>query len=183
MTQYWFTADTHFSHENIIKYCNRPFKSIGEHDYFLIQNWNSRIKPEDIVFHLGDFCFKQVKQKDAEYYRQQLNGNIIFLRGNHDSNNGIKTCIGDIRIHLGGKELLLIHKPEESCYGYYLCLVGHIHQHWKFRTMHFEKLAWDICNVGVDVWRGFPITINEIFRAYLKWKKDGIQDLFWEKNV
>jgi calcineurin-like phosphoesterase family protein len=181
--KYWFTADTHFNHANILKYCNRPFKNINEHDYVLIKNWNSRVKPDDIVFHLGDFCFKETKDKSAKYYIDQLNGQIIFIAGNHDSHNGVKTCIQSIDIFLGGKHLMLVHKPEESAKGYDLCLVGHIHQHWKFQTLFFRKWGkWDVCNVGIDVWSGFPITINEILRAYYLWKKTGIQNLGdWHK--
>lgn len=170
--EYFFTADTHFGHSNIIKYCNRPFKNIGEMDYRLVQLWNERVKPEDTIFHIGDFCFKE--EKNAQYYIDQLHGKIIFLRGNHDTNNGLKTCIQDIRIYLGGKNILLIHNPNETSYGFDLCLAGHIHQKWKFKTMRIEekKYKWDVANVGVDVWNFRPITINEIIEAYEAWKRE-----------
>lgn len=167
MVKYWFTADTHFGHSNIIKYCNRPFQTIEEHDSYLIRIWNSRVKPEDVVFHLGDFCFKKLKGKTAQFYLDQLNGKIIVVKGNHDSNNGVKTCIKNMRIHLGGKELLLIHKPEDVGYtDVDLVLCGHVHQHWKFR-----RFSVDFCNVGVDQWKFMPVTINEILRQYNKWLK------------
>lgn len=180
MSKYYFTADTHFGHSNIIKYCHRPFKNIEEHDYRLIQLWNSRVKPEDIVFVLGDFCYKQLKNKTAKFYEDQLNGKIIFVKGNHDSNNGVKTCIQDIRIRLGGKNLLLIHRPEDVGYtDVDLVLCGHVHQHWKFKRIPtYNKtgkkvlFSIDFCNVGIDVWNYMPITINEILREYNKWLRE-----------
>ena len=178
MTEYWFTSDCHFGHKNILKYTNRPFKSIGEMDYRLIQNWNARVKDEDTVFHIGDFCFESAGGIKAQEYRRQLNGNIIFLAGNHDCNS-LKTCIHDISIYLGGKHLLLVHRPEESAYGYDLSLCGHVHDAYKFRTLKFKKYpAWDVCNVGVDAF-GQPVTINEILYEYQIWKKTGIQHLAW----
>jgi len=139
-------------------------------DYRLIQLWNERVKPEDLVFHIGDFCFKETTERTAKHYIDQLNGQIIFIKGNHDSNNGIKTCIEDIRIHLGGKNILLVHNPNESSYGFDLVLSGHVHNSWKFRTMTFEKYKWDVVNVGVDCWQFKPVTINEILEAYGVWK-------------
>ena len=46
----FFTADLHFGHENIIKHCNRPFKSAGEMGAMLIRNWNSTVAPDDEVY-------------------------------------------------------------------------------------------------------------------------------------
>lgn len=34
----YFTADTHFGHENIIRFCDRPFVSAEEMDEVLIEN-------------------------------------------------------------------------------------------------------------------------------------------------
>jgi calcineurin-like phosphoesterase family protein len=51
----YFTADPHFHHANIIKYCGRPFKDIKEHDEMLIVNWNSVVMPDDVIYIVGDF--------------------------------------------------------------------------------------------------------------------------------
>lgn len=52
----FFTSDTHFNHTNIIRFCNRPFKDVSHMNETIISNWNRVVGPEDIVFHLGDFC-------------------------------------------------------------------------------------------------------------------------------
>lgn len=78
----YFTADTHWSHNNIITLCNRPFEHIHEMNKKLIENWNSVVQPEDTVYHLGDIAFKNTtifhKLKDT------LNGKIYLVKGNHD---------------------------------------------------------------------------------------------------
>ena len=52
----FFTSDTHFNHTNIIRFCNRPFKDVTHMNETIIANWNSVVGPDDIIFHLGDFC-------------------------------------------------------------------------------------------------------------------------------
>ena len=53
----YFIADTHFNHANIIKYCNRTFKNTHEMNEYIIQKWNSVVKKDDTVYHLGDVGF------------------------------------------------------------------------------------------------------------------------------
>jgi calcineurin-like phosphoesterase family protein len=73
----WFTADHHFGHENIIKYCNRPFGSIGEMDAELILRWNDCVSESDTVYHLGDFTLSELYH--ARWYFSRLNGYILIL--------------------------------------------------------------------------------------------------------
>jgi len=49
------TADHHFGHANIIKFCNRPFKNADGMDKAMIRAWNLTVGHDDTVYHLGDF--------------------------------------------------------------------------------------------------------------------------------
>ena len=53
-------------HLNIIRYCERPFKSAEEMNKVIIRKHNERVKPEDTVFFLGDFIFKGGKEGGEE---------------------------------------------------------------------------------------------------------------------
>lgn len=78
----WFTSDLHINHQNIIRFCNRPWKTTEEMDEALINNWNSVVGKDDIVFNLGDFAFApNSKWKDV---LNQLNGHHYLILGNHD---------------------------------------------------------------------------------------------------
>jgi calcineurin-like phosphoesterase family protein len=79
MTVY-LTADTHFNHTNIIKYCHRPFKTIEEMNDTLVINWNRVVKINDMVIFLGDLGFKD----NGNIWVSKLNGNKLLIRGNHD---------------------------------------------------------------------------------------------------
>lgn len=78
----FFTSDTHFYHESIIRLCNRPYSTVEEMNNDLIHKWNSVVGPDDIVFHLGDFswCGSDKTKKICE----QLNGHKCLILGNHD---------------------------------------------------------------------------------------------------
>lgn len=172
----WFTSDMHFGHFNIIKYCKRPFKTLEQMNNTLIKNWNMRVKPGDIVFHVGDWSFHNTsggKKGEGElhnglYYEKQLNGKVIHVEGNHDKNNKVKTIIQNMEVKYGGLKIYVTHRPQVARKKYKLNLVGHIHDKWKIKKL--GKNSYMI-NVGVDVWNYRPVSINEILTEYYRFKK------------
>jgi calcineurin-like phosphoesterase family protein len=85
-TRKFYISDTHFSHENIIRYSKRPFTSIDEMNEFMIAEWNSTVKDHDIVYHLGDFACGS-PEGAAEIF-SRLRGRKILILGNHDVRRG-----------------------------------------------------------------------------------------------
>ncbi len=73
-------SDPHFSHENIIRYCNRPFASAAEMDEVIVERWNSVVRPQDHVYCLGDVAMKRAQLSIVK----RLNGHKRLLFGNHD---------------------------------------------------------------------------------------------------
>ena len=82
----WFTADTHFSSERALELSKRPFRTVQEMDWTMIQRWNDVVRPMDYVFHLGDFG-----DGWPLYY---LTGSINFIEGN-DERDG-KSSSGEL---------------------------------------------------------------------------------------
>ena len=66
-------ADLHLGHENIIKYCNRPFKDANHMNETIVNNWNSVVSDGDIVYILGDFSMK-FDQEKTKTILDRLNG-------------------------------------------------------------------------------------------------------------
>ena len=161
-----WSADIHFNHANIINYCHRPFKTVDQMNKVLIHNWNMRVKPEDTVIHNGDFCFKEGEGRHKpSFFRSQLNGNIVFVRGNHDNNNSLATYINSMVVEFGGQKMFVVHNPNDFNPVYPVNIVGHIHQSWKSRVLfQGTKHPVVLINVGVDVWNFMPITYEEIFK-------------------
>ena len=117
----FFTSDTHFGHSNIIWMCKRPYNDIEEMNEKLIENWNSVVGPDDIVFHLGDFAFGG--QPLWRRIREQLNGNIVLIKGNHDERNLKNGChvlfdgvYEQVMFYIGNRCIYLNHYPF-LCYG------------------------------------------------------------------
>lgn len=79
----WITSDLHFHHKNILRFCakTRPWGSVDEMNEALIEEWNSKVKKQDTIYHLGDFSFNP---KKTESILEQLNGEKVFILGNHD---------------------------------------------------------------------------------------------------
>lgn len=87
----FITADSHFYHKNILDFEPRPFNSVDEMNAGLIETWNSVVRKTDTVYHLGDFCFGNVKEwLDV---LNQLRGNIVLIKGNHDKTKIVRRVL------------------------------------------------------------------------------------------
>lgn len=161
----WFTSDQHYNHENIIDYCHRPFANWREMNEVLIYRHNARVSHSDTVYVLGDFKFGS-EGPNAWELQKYLNGKLVFIRGNHDKNNGLNTCLERAFVRSFGQDFLLIHRPDDvlSVKDHFnFALVGHVHQAWKFK----ENDRGDrLINVGVDVWDFYPVHLKQILKAY-----------------
>lgn len=78
----FYTSDSHFGHENVIRYCARPFKDVDEMNRALIDRWNAKVAETDDVYVLGDFAFR-CKTSPLSIIRN-LNGRKHLVIGNHD---------------------------------------------------------------------------------------------------
>lgn len=83
MTHPFVISDTHFWHDNIIKYCKRPFANSDEMNRAMIINWNGVVPVSGEVIHAGDFALGGDPEK-ALRILCELNGHIILIKGNHD---------------------------------------------------------------------------------------------------
>ena len=174
----FFTSDTHFWHENIIKFSNRPFSSIEEMNDTIINNWNSVVKENDIVFHLGDFCFCG-SDKFKELI-EKLNGKIYLILGNHDLKTikqwhatKFEGVYQQMCIKIDGKKIYLNHFPF-LCYAstYYRYedavwqLFGHVHSSDKNKNgldnQRLSMLFPTQYDVGVDNNNYTPISFEEV---------------------
>ncbi len=182
----YFIADTHFNHENIIKYCSRPFKNKEEMNERLIKEWNQVISDDDIVYHLGDLILGE--RTEWENILSKLNGKKYIIRGNHDNAKtseyekyGFDVLV-DVPIELEEYKLILSHVPlpDEMIKEGYVNVHGHIHKK-KLNDVNerigvpeypSELYSEDkhIC-VSVDVTEFKPVSINKVLEIYMNKKQ------------
>lgn len=96
MKNIWFFSDPHYGHKNIVRGVSdwikdkpqninklRDFDTLEEHNEALIQNINSLIKHDHIVYCLGDWAFGG--HENVKKFRDRLEcRNIHLILGNHD---------------------------------------------------------------------------------------------------
>jgi calcineurin-like phosphoesterase family protein len=170
---YWFTADTHFGHANIIRHCSRPWTSVKDMDDALLDSINRSVRESDVLFHLGDFCYRPDL---AEDYRSRIRcRNIVLVPGNHDpsypsQNSAAKMFFSlfsevspllERRIQVAGR-----HQPVFLCHYAMRCwnkshygswhLFGHSHGRLPDDP---QALSWD---VGVDNNGYRPLSVEQV---------------------
>ncbi len=163
----FFTSDTHFNHDNIIKYCNRPFANVAEMNERLVLNWNARVSKEDRVFVLGDFALG--KKGDADYIFDLLNGEKHLIDGNHDGSHTRKNLKWATTNTMApyamddDNTIMLVHNPATIKKRPSSGIILHGHLHGTMDLHPFPKLPHTkYIDVGVDCWEYQPVTLTEL---------------------
>ena len=159
----WFTADTHFHHANIIRYCDRPFESVEQMNETMIARWNERVQRCDTVFHLGDFGFGS--REGLAEIRRRLNGRIMLVIGNHDRKRDFDLFDGVSGwMRMMDPNVVLAHKPglgvEALRTGAFSrdAVVLHGHNH----GAPVNSTEARFVDVGVDCWGFRPVSLDEV---------------------
>ena len=134
MSTTFLVSDTHFGHE---KTCTafkradgsplRPFANAEEMDEAMISRWNSRVRPNDKVYHLGDV----VINRKFLHVLSRLNGDKVLIRGNHDifKLEDYTPYFRDVRGYDVKNGMILSHIPVhvESLGRFGVNIHGHLH--------------------------------------------------------
>jgi calcineurin-like phosphoesterase family protein len=157
MSNILFSSDTHFGHKNMMKFSprTRPYSSVEEMDELMIKTWNERVRPEDDVFHLGDFSFYHTFEKQAAVARR-LNGRIL--------SQGLIYSIENYReIRVEGQKAVLMHFPLAVWHKNHrgaFNLYGHCHGSFKAVGKQMD-VGWDTADMGPN-WVPGPISWSQI---------------------
>ncbi len=174
----YFTADTHFGHENVIRFCGRPFSCAAEMDEALIANWNSRVKGNDTVYILGDMFFRSV---NFEEILKRLKGKKRLIVGNHDGSWMIKADISRyfesidkfLETTDGQHALTLCHYPMvtwKHAQRSYM-IHGHIHNDTSMDYWPLLAARDNVLNAGADINGLMPVTFDELMENNRNFKR------------
>ena len=154
----YLTSDTHFYHKNILNLePNRKVlgETVEEMNQSLIERWNSVVRKDDLVIHLGDVSFGNKEKTLAIMCK--LKGRKFLVMGNHDTSRTV-TWFKNVGFEGVSKDpvdygdTVLSHEPLGRFRHNQINLHGHIHS----RNM----LSSAYKNVGVDVSDYTPILSN-----------------------
>lgn len=161
MPRIFITSDQHFDHTNIIKYCNRPFSNTYEMNEILLKNWNDTVGKEDVVYFLGDLTFG-TGSRSTDYWLNQLNGKIIFIKGSHDRSKNIK-FLQNHKLQYDQFFFFLIHDPSDAPKNWTGWVIhGHHHNH--LAEYPFINKKNRTINVSVELTEFKPVNIEEIIK-------------------
>ena len=166
---------TFVSHNKEFLYEPRGFTSIEEMNEAIVERWNEVVKPNDIIYNLGDFAMNDVDT--AISYIQRLNGHIIWIAGNHDSKAKIDKILGacwqqDLS-YAGYADVLKVHKFIFYL-SHYPTLTGNMDDDkepwqrvWNLHGHTHSQEKWDATvplayNVCMDAHNCYPVNIEEI---------------------
>lgn len=157
----WFTGDWHLEHENIIKYCDRPFKDAKHMTNVLIDNVNELVMPNDRLFNVGDVAMHRALS--AELRARFMCKNIFVIPGNHDREKELRkhfTVLPQCHMYENDSYRIVLSHYAMRIWPHSHHGAGHLygHSHGKLAPMP-GAMAFD---VGVDCWDYKPISLVQV---------------------
>ena len=166
----YYISDTHFGHENLVKYSRQLFGSAAEMEAVIVKKWRDRVTEEDMVYIIGDLFFRH---KDPESVLSLLPGRKILIEGNHD-----RTWIRKIdaekyfehielmaEIKDNGRRVILCHYPMMTWFEYgkgTYHIYGHIHDKVDVPYWPLLLKMENALNAGVEINQYCPVTLDEL---------------------
>lgn len=168
----FFVSDTHYGHQNMLKFKQadgtplRVFNDVEHMNETMVENHNSVVKPDDIVYHCGDVFFGE-----GWKYLPRLNGRKRLILGNHDNaksqyiqNNFQKILMWRMFPEFG---IVVTHVPIHTGSFEMKSLVnvhGHTHRNWVTTTNEQGETVNDkrYFNVCVENHNYTPIHLDEL---------------------
>lgn len=182
MGKIYFSSDTHFGHDRKFIFKKRGFNSVEEMNAAIIENWNSLVQPDDIIYHLGDVMLGD--NNTGIECLKQLNGEIHLLFGNHDTSTRQKLYAKCPNVFIDGFATII----KVQNYNFYLShyptivanddnnlplkrqiisLYGHTHQNENF----YNDIP-TMYHVGMDSHNNTPVSFDTIIEDIkLKYKE------------
>jgi calcineurin-like phosphoesterase family protein len=167
----WFTSDLHLSHSNIIGFCDRPFENVNIMNETLIENINSTLRRNNILYNLGDFAFGDKKTIQNYISRIKCRSHNLIL-GNHDRFRPTQyiemgmTWATRFPIIFYDYIILSHHSMNLQKNSVFLNLFGHHHNNLPYRP---SANSW---NLSVEVTNYKPISLEQILDEA---KKEGAE--------
>lgn len=171
MSRKWYTADFHLFHDNIIKYCHRPFENIWQMHDAIVEGMNSRVKKNDELFILGDVSFYGGEK--VQKVLRKINGRKHLIIGNHDAKNmgkweGWESVNHYLELKDRGQNLVLCHYPIESWNKrHYGAIHLHGHCHGVKGKHGIFKSNWLREDIGVDPFDFKPVDLDILTEKWL----------------
>lgn len=121
----------------------------------LVDSWNNTVSDDDIVIYLGDLAFSE-----PGIWLSKLNGDIIFIQGNHDYPDRIGCKMHQsIGFQDCGENFLFIHSPWDVPPDWNGWVVhGHSHNNGGSQVDWFNKRI----NVSVEMTGYRPVKWSRI---------------------
>ncbi len=169
MTKIYLISDTHFGQRFVIEFSNRPFKNVKEMQIRLMANWNEEVNKKDLVIIVGDFYAGD--KVFSKYLLNNLNGEKILIKGNHDYKYRYKKLLetedikvySKIEFYVYNHKFILTHKPLKYIPKQAFNIHGHLHR--KLLSPKYDQSKY--YNVAVEHNLYKPIPVERILEDKL----------------